>query len=98
PIVALLFAFLVAYFSFSLRGLKVDASHAGRLRDELARFVPMSPGQRNVVVAFGFTVILWLLPGVLAIAGLGESAFAKGYAAAVPESVAAIAGAILLFV
>ena len=98
PIVALLFAFLVVYFSFSLRGLKVDASHAGRIRDELARLGPMSPGQRNVVVAFGFTVMLWLLPGVLAIAGLGESAFAKGYAAAVPESVAAIAGAILLFV
>jgi solute carrier family 13 (sodium-dependent dicarboxylate transporter), member 2/3/5 len=98
PIVALLFAFLVVYFSFSLRGLKVDASHAGRIRDELARLGPMSPGQRNVVVAFGFTVMLWLLPGVLAMAGLGESAFAKGYAAAVPESVAAIAGAILLFV
>jgi len=98
PIVALLFAFLVVYFSFSLRGLKVDASHAARIRDELARLGPMSPGQRNVVVAFGFTVILWLLPGVLAIAGLGDSAFAKGYAAAVPESVAAIAGAILLFV
>jgi sodium-dependent dicarboxylate transporter 2/3/5 len=97
PIVGLLFAFLVVYFSFSLKGLKVDSSHAGRIREELARLGPMSAGQRNVLVAFGFTVVLWLLPGVLAIAGLGESAFGKAYAAAVPESVAAIAGAILLF-
>src|SRR5215203_736227 len=97
PIVGLLFAFLVVYFSFSLKGLKVDASHAARIREELARLGPMSAGQRNVLVAFGFTVVLWLLPGVLAIVGLGESAFGKAYAAAVPESVAAITGAILLF-
>jgi sodium-dependent dicarboxylate transporter 2/3/5 len=34
---------------------------------------------------------------VLAIAGLGGSSFARAYAAAVPESVAAMIGAILLF-
>jgi sodium-dependent dicarboxylate transporter 2/3/5 len=98
PIVVLLFAFLVVYFSLSLRGLQVDASHGRRIREELARLGPMSPGQRNVVIAFGFTVVLWLLPGVLAIAGLGETVFAKAYAVAVPESVAAIAGAVLLFI
>jgi sodium-dependent dicarboxylate transporter 2/3/5 len=58
----------------------------------------MSAGQRNTVVAFGVTVVLWLLPGLLAIAGAGQTAFARAYNAAVPESVAAMVGAILLFV
>ncbi|MEO6214154.1 MAG: DASS family sodium-coupled anion symporter [Vicinamibacterales bacterium] len=97
PIVVVLFAFLVAYFSFWLRGLTLDGSHTGRIREELDRLGPLSSGQRNVLLAFGFTVVLWLLPGVLAIVGLGESGFAKTYAAAVPESVAAVAGAVLLF-
>jgi sodium-dependent dicarboxylate transporter 2/3/5 len=63
----------------------------------LRRLGPMSAAQRNVLIAFGVTVFLWLLPGVLAIVGAGDSAFARSYASAVPESVAAMIGAILLF-
>ena len=44
------------------------------------------------------TVTLWLFPGVLAVLGFGQSAFARAFNAAVPESVAAMTGAILLFV
>jgi sodium-dependent dicarboxylate transporter 2/3/5 len=99
PIVLLLFAFLIAYFHFrSLRGLKLDMSGSGHIQEELRRLGPMSAGQRNTVVAFGVTVVLWLLPGLLAIAGAGQTAFARAYNAAVPESVAAMVGAILLFV
>lgn len=99
PIVVLLFGFVIAYFYFtSLRGLTLDMSRTSRIREELQRLGPPSPGQRNVLFAFGVTVVLWLLPGVLTIAGLGEAAFARGYAAAVPESVGAMTGAILLFV
>lgn len=98
PIVLLLFAFLVAYFHFrSLRGLTLDMSRSGHIEEELRRLGPMSPGQRNVVAAFGVTVVLWLLPGVLAILGAGQSGFARAYSSAVPESVAAMAGAVLLF-
>ena len=45
------------------------------------------------------TVMLWLLPGILTIVGAGERQFgtASDYSAAVPESVAAMTGAILLF-
>jgi sodium-dependent dicarboxylate transporter 2/3/5 len=99
PIVLLLFGFLAVYFYFwSIRGLSLDLSRTTRIRDELQRLGPASIGQRNVLLAFGATITLWLLPGVLTIAGLGETAFARAYAAAVPESVAAMAGAILLFV
>lgn len=98
PIVLLLFGFLVGYFYFrSLRGLKLDVGRADVIQQELRRLGPMSAAQRNVLIAFGVTVFLWLLPGVLAIVGAGDSAFARSYASAVPESVAAMVGAILLF-
>ncbi|HVL67857.1 MAG TPA: DASS family sodium-coupled anion symporter [Vicinamibacterales bacterium] len=98
PVVALLFGFLVAYFYFrALRGLELNASRAERIQEELRNLGPVSAGQRNVLVAFGVTVSLWLFPGVLAIFGLGQGTFARGYAAAVPESIAAMVGAILLF-
>ena len=99
PIVVLLFAFLTTYFYFrSLRGLTLEAGRSDRIQEELRRLGPLSVGQRNVLIAFGATVVLWLTPGVLAIAALGGTAFARAYAAAVPESIAAMVGAIALFV
>jgi len=99
PIVVLLFAFLVGYFYFrTLRRLTLDTGRADRIKEELRRLGPLSSGQRNVLIAFSITVVLWLTPGVLAITGASDSAFAKGYASAVPESIAAMTGAILLFV
>jgi sodium-dependent dicarboxylate transporter 2/3/5 len=98
PIVVVLFGFLVVYFYFrSLRGLELNVSNADGIREELRRLGPLSTGQRNTLIAFGVTVALWLFPGVLAILGLGRTPFAAGYNAAVPESVAAMTGAILLF-
>ena len=72
-------------------------ARAAHIQDELRKLGPISTGQRNTLVAFGVTVALWLFPGVLAIAGLNDSAFARAYDLAVPESVAAMIGAILLF-
>ena len=99
PIVLLLFGFLIGYFYFrTLRKLELDMTQTAHIQDELRRLGPSTAGQRNVLVAFSVTVILWLLPGILTISGLAETAFARGYTAAVPESVAAITGAVLLFV
>ena len=58
----------------------------------------VSRAERNVLVAFGVTVLLWILPGLLAIAGLDDTGFARGYEKAMPEGVAAMVGALLLFV
>jgi sodium-dependent dicarboxylate transporter 2/3/5 len=99
PVVVLLFGFLVAYFYFrSLRGLTLDTSGSGHIQEELRRLGPMTIGQRNVLIAFSATVALWLFPGVLALAGAGQSDFARAYNAAIPESVAAMTGAVLMFV
>ncbi len=98
PIVVILFAFLVGYFYWrSLRHLTLEAARTDMIQEELRRLGPMTGGQRNVVIAFATTVILWLIPGVLAIVGLGGSGFGRAFTAAVPESVAAMTGAILLF-
>ena len=99
PIVVVLFAFLVAWFYFrSLRGLTLATGRTEHIHEELRRLGPVSVAQRNVLVAFGLTVVLWLTPGLLNIVGYGESGFARQFGAAVPESVAAMSGAILLFV
>jgi solute carrier family 13 (sodium-dependent dicarboxylate transporter), member 2/3/5 len=98
PVVVMLFGILTAYFYFrTLRHLTLTAGRADAIRGELERLGPIAVGQRNVLIAFGATVTLWLLPGVLAIVGLGDSAFARRLATAVPESVAALIGAALLF-
>ena len=99
PIAAGLFVFLVVYFRWRLLGgLKIDPARTARIHEEVQKLGPISAGQRNTLIAFGVTVALWLLPGILAITGQGNTAFARGLEASIPESIAAMTGAILLFV
>ena len=56
-------------------------------------------GQVNTLVAFAVAIILWVLPGVLALPGFGwAQPLAAWLNARVPESMAALIAAILLFV
>jgi sodium-dependent dicarboxylate transporter 2/3/5 len=87
----------VQFYLVGARNLQVGHESTQLVRDELARLGPVSRGQRNVLMAFGLTVILWVAPGLFAIAGVDGSPFARAYALAVPESVAAMVGALLLF-
>jgi sodium-dependent dicarboxylate transporter 2/3/5 len=99
PLAGILFAFLVLYFRIvALRGGRLEIGSGVMAAEELRRLGQLSRGQRNVLIAFGVTIALWLTPGILALAGAGESAFARGFNASVPESVAAILGALLLFI
>ena len=99
PIVVMLFAYLVTQFYFSsVRGFEVAEGSTELVHRELERLGPQTAGQRNVLIAFAITVLLWIAPGVFAIAGADETAFARGYAAHMPEGVAAMIGACLLFV
>ena len=65
---------------------------------EKAQLGPWTRGQTNTLAAFGVAVFLWTLPGMLALFGLQESAFAAWLAARVPEAIAALIAAVLLFV
>ena len=99
PAMALMFGFLAVQFHLvGARNVTVGAESTQMVRDELVRLGPLSRGQRNVLMAFGLTVILWVAPGLFAIAGADASPFARAYAQAVPESIAAMVGALLLFV
>jgi sodium-dependent dicarboxylate transporter 2/3/5 len=99
PIMLLMFAFLAGQFYLAgARGVTIGADSVQLVRDELAKLGRVSRGQGNVLVAFAITVLLWVTPGVFALLGLDDSAFARAYAQAMPESVAAMVGATLLFV
>jgi sodium-dependent dicarboxylate transporter 2/3/5 len=99
PIVIMLFAYLVMQFYFtSVRGFDVAAGSTELVHRELERLGKQTVGQRNVLIAFGITILLWIAPGLFAIAGADQSAFAQGYAAHMPEGVAAMIGATLLFI
>ncbi|BCS33297.1 di- and tricarboxylate transporter [Luteitalea sp. TBR-22] len=99
PLVVILFAFLAVYFTrTSTRGIEVGEASARIVREELARLGPVTRAQRNVMLAFAITVLLWTFPGVLALLGQGDSPLARSYMTSVPEGVAAMLGAMLLFV
>lgn len=98
PASAVMFVLLCARFYVAgARGVRLTAGSTELVRDELSRLGALTRGQRNVLIAFGVTVALWVTPGVLALARLDDTAFARTYAQAVPESVAAMIGAFLLF-
>jgi sodium-dependent dicarboxylate transporter 2/3/5 len=99
PIVIILFGVLATFFALtSTRGVQLGETSARIVREELDRLGAMTIAQRNVCVAFGITVLLWTFPGILAIAGLAQAPMARAYLASVPEGVAAMLGAMLLFV
>lgn len=99
PAMVLMFGLIALQFYFAgARHVRVDAGSTQLVRDELDKLGPVSRGQQNVLAAFGITVLLWVSPGIFAILGVDDSGFARGFAESVPESVAAMIGALLLFV
>jgi len=98
PLVVILFGFLLTYFALTCaRGLTVAEGSRDLVHEELNKLGPLSAGERNVLIAFAVTVVLWIAPGLFTLVGLGESAVAKAYETSVPEGVAAMIGAMLLF-
>jgi sodium-dependent dicarboxylate transporter 2/3/5 len=98
PAVVVLFGGLctIMYFG-AVRGVTVGEGGGDAVREELQRLGPVSRGERNVLAAWGVTILLWVAPGLFAISGLDQTSFARAYATAMPEGVAAMCGAILLF-
>jgi len=99
PIVLVLFGFLCLYLrAVAPAGLNVLPGSDELIRSERAKLGPWSRGQRSVAIAFGLTVMLWVIPGVVAlVAGEGSAAY-QWLVRRVPEGVAAVVGALLLFV
>jgi solute carrier family 13 (sodium-dependent dicarboxylate transporter), member 2/3/5 len=98
PIMVIMFAVTSAQcYLTGARGVALGPDSTRLVAEELQKLGPVSRGQRNVLMAFGVTVALWILPGVFAILGLDQTSMARGYDQAVPESIAALIGALLLF-
>ena len=99
PIVAALFAFLAVYLNaVGPSGVRELPAGAELIRQERERLGPWSRGQRSVALAFGVTVALWVAPGVAALVAGEASPLYLGLTRRMPEGVAAVVGATLLFV
>jgi sodium-dependent dicarboxylate transporter 2/3/5 len=72
--------------------------HVDFIRAELLKLGPWTRGQKNALLAFAVAVCLWIAPGFIALLAGTRSKTAQIYNARVPEAVAAIAAALLLFV
>ncbi len=99
PPMVLMLVMLLVYLR---RALPPEIDRIAGSRDhilaERASLGAWTPAQRNVMLAFGATVTLWVLPGLTAlVAGQGSSVY-RTLSTALPEAVVAVLGAALLFV
>ena len=97
PIAVTLLVFLIGYFhTVCLRGLSLPTVSTELVRREGQLLGPVTRGQRNVLVAFAVTSILWVTPGLVGLTG--GAALSRRLSETIPAGVAAMIGAILLFV
>jgi sodium-dependent dicarboxylate transporter 2/3/5 len=98
PLLVIMFAllFVLMYWLH-----KPEVSHVTGgdeyVRQELKKLGGWTTGQKNALFAFLVTVVLWIIPGFLAVAYGTDSNASKLYNARMPEAVAALVGAGLLF-
>lgn len=99
PLALGLLAFLVFFFN-RVAALEPDLMQGNTawIQAEKAKLGSLSRGEKNVLVAFGCTLMFWLLPGVLALVGGTETPIYKTLTDRLPESMVALLGAVLLFV
>ena len=98
PVAFILLIVLVLILGRTARGVgQGDGGSAAMLVRERERKGAWTTGEKSTVVAFSITVILWVTPGLLALIFGDSSPQYRAMTARVPEGVAALAGAILLF-
>ena len=99
PLVMVMMAALVLWMLYpAARGIRLTAEATASVRQELRKLGPLGTGERNVLLAFGVTVFLWTFPGLLALAFGQAHPWTQAITRTFPESVAAVVGALLLFV
>jgi sodium-dependent dicarboxylate transporter 2/3/5 len=99
PLAAVLITFLVVYLN---RACPAEAGLLGEsaawIQQQKARLGRLSRGEANVLLAFGVTVTLWLLPGAVALVAGVDAPLYVWLSRHLPEGVCALLGAALLFV
>jgi sodium-dependent dicarboxylate transporter 2/3/5 len=95
PLCAMLMVLLLGLMYFLHKPEMARLEGSGEfVEQERAKLGKWTAGQKNAVFAFLVTVMLWIIPGILA---LINSPHQKAYANLMPEGVAALIGALLLF-
>ena len=99
PVVIVLFAFLFFHLDrvspAGVKEIRGSRELIRRSRDELGSW---TTGQRSTAIAFGVTVFLWVLPGIVALTAGEQSPLYAALNRRIPEGVVAVIGALLLFV
>ena len=98
PVVIVLFIFMWFYLNkLSPAGVKEIKGSAEMLDREREKLGPWTRGQRSVVIAFAVTVLIWVVPGIIALAAGEQSPIYRSLNTRIPEAVGAVIGALLLF-
>ena len=98
PVVVVLYLWLGFYLNALCKaGVKEIEGSAEMLRRERERLGAWTRGQKSTLIAFAATVAMWIIPGIVALVAGDQSAAYQAINRSVPEAVAAVAGAMLLF-
>lgn len=97
---AMVLYFIIAYITlmkfFPADVEKIDGAE-DFIKARIAELGSWTRAQKNTLTAFSAAVILWILPGILNITLGSESSVLKIYNELFPEAIAAMVGALLLF-
>ncbi len=98
PILIVMFVLLyfLMYYLHKPEIAVVEGSHE-YVAKELQKLGKWTRGQKNALIAFLITVALWITPGVFALAYGMDHPVSKFYNTRMPEAIAAVVGASLLF-
>jgi sodium-dependent dicarboxylate transporter 2/3/5 len=98
PVVLLLYLYLFFYLNKACgAGVReIEGSREMILREQ-RQLGPWTRAQKSTLIAFLVTVLLWIVPGVIALAAGDQSEIYRATNRSVPEGVAALIGAGLLF-
>jgi sodium-dependent dicarboxylate transporter 2/3/5 len=99
PIVFVLFSLTFLYLNFFCpAGITRLTGIQQLLAQRYRELGKISRAEKNTIIAFGLTVFLWIAPGILAVVAGEQNEITRAYSQFIPESVAALIGAGLLFV
>jgi sodium-dependent dicarboxylate transporter 2/3/5 len=98
PLLVLLFA-LLYFLMYFLHKPEVARIQGGTefVLEERGKLGKWTRGQKNALACFLVTVTLWLIPGILSVVYGDAAPISKAYGKMMPEGVAAVVGALLLF-
>jgi sodium-dependent dicarboxylate transporter 2/3/5 len=98
PMVIVLMAVVVMWLLVPrARGIQLGEAARRAVVQERDKLGPISIGERNVLIAFGVTFALWVGPGVVQIFFDQNHPLVRQLSTLIPEAVAAVIGALLLF-